>query len=124
MKTLIFAYKGHLGSFTDLENGKFINNPKEPGQLGCVISTKEALINKEAAEMLRNAAREGGSFASIMLTKHSDGSGSSIGLLGGGKMYFGEKIEIGRTCDKSIINDIEIDETIVPEDFKAFIDKK
>lgn len=28
MKTKIFAYKGHLGAETNIEEGKFINDPK------------------------------------------------------------------------------------------------
>lgn len=124
MKTQIFAYKGNLGATTDLENGKFINKPLDPGQLGCVISTKEASITTEAKELLKRARREGGSFAEIMLTRHSDGSGTSIGFLGFRKHNFGKDFCVSRDCDLSVLDDIEVIEEAAPEDYRSFIDKR
>lgn len=124
MKAQIFAYKGNLGATTDPENGKFLNKPLEEGQLGCVISTKEVMITAEAKELLKKARREGGSFAEIMLIKHNDGSGSSVGLLGFRKHHFGQDFCISRDCDLSVLDDIEIVETEAPEGYRQFIDKR
>lgn len=124
MKTRIFAYKGNLGATTDLENGKFLNDLTKPDQLGCVIDTKEVEITKDAKELIKKAKREGGSFAEIMLTKHTAG-GSSIGLLGFGKHQFGKDFNIGRDCDLSVLDDcIEMNDDIIPEDYKIFINSK
>ena len=118
MKTKIFAHNGVVGAETDLENGKFINDINGGGQLGCVIHTNECQITKEAKGLIRNARREGGSFAAIMLTKHADDSGSSIGLFGFGKhMFAGEDLCIGRTCEVSVLEDMEEVEIDVPKEF-------
>jgi hypothetical protein len=123
MRTKIFTYRGVIGAETDLDSGVFINNPKGGGQLGCVISTTEIDITKEAKEIIKNSPREGGSFAPIMLTRHSDGSGSSIGLMGFWKhLFIGEDLCIGRTCDTSILDDCTEVEMEVPEDFKSVVD--
>ena len=123
MRTKIFAYKGVIGAETDIVNGKFINDPKSRGQLGCVISTKEIDITKEAKKLIKSAPREGGSFAPIMLTKHSDGSGSSIGLFGFYKHIFsGEDLCIGRTCETSVLDDCNETEIEIPDEFKEVVD--
>ncbi len=123
MKTKIFAYKGHVAAVTDLKEGVFLNKPLEAGQLGCVVHTTEAEITQEAKDAIKqNHHREGGSFASMMLTKHADGSGSSIGLMGHGKHYFGTNPDIGRDCDLSVLDDIAVVEMEVPADYKEFID--
>jgi hypothetical protein len=123
MKTKIFSHNGVIGAETDIENGKFINDIKAEGQMGCVISTKEVLITKDAIEILKNAERESDSFAPIMLTKHSDNEGS-IGLLGFGMHLFkDEDLCIGRDCDISILDDCEIlPDTEIPVEFKTFAD--
>ena len=105
------------------EDSKFINDPTDPGQLGAVIDTKELDITKEAKDVLRTASREGGSFAPLMLTKHGDGSGSSIGVMGYGKIMFNkEDIKIGRDCSVEILDDLEDAEIAIPEDFKEAVD--
>lgn len=124
MKTKIFTYKGNLAAETDLINGKFINNPLSPGELGCVIDTAEVEITKEAKELIRKASREGGSFSEIMLTKHANNidSKSSIGLMGGNKHHFGTSFSIGRDCDLSVLEDCTEVEMEAPQDYKKFID--
>ena len=123
MKTKIFAYKGVVGAETDMEDGKFLNDPQGGGQLGCVIDTKEIEITKEAKELIRNARREGGSFAAIMLTKHTEG-GSSIGLFGFGiHMFGGEDLCIGRTCTTSVLDDCDEVELELPEGFKTAVEE-
>jgi len=120
----IFAYKGALGAETDIDNGTFLNDPKGPNQMGVVIPSSEVDITKEAKELLKNASRESGSFSGIMLTKHSDGSGNSIGLLGFWKhLFLKDDITIGRDCDKEIIDDFN--ETIIeiPQGFKDAVNK-
>jgi len=127
MKTQIFAYKKNLGATTDIEGGTFINNIKAPGQLGCVVSTSEIQISKEAKELIRKASREGGSFAEIMLTKHSNSDEhgkSSIGLMGFRLHHFGKDFNISRDCELSVLEDCEevVDNT--PDGYKDFIDEK
>ena len=130
MKTKIFTFEGHLGAETDLRDGKFLNDPMAAGQLGCVISTSEIQITQEAIDLIKKAPREGGSFAEIMLTPKHDGAivdkneKSAIGLMGFGKMYFGTGFKISRDCDTDILNDCEIVEMEVPDDFKEFITNK
>jgi len=124
MRTKIFAYKGVIGAETDIDNGDFLNNPKAGGQLGCVIHTKEVDITKEAKRLIKSARREGGSFAPIMLTKHSDGSGSSIGLMGFYKhLFYDEDLCIGRTCDTSVLEDCNETEIEIPVEFMSIVDK-
>lgn len=123
MPTLkIFAYKGHVGALIDMD-GKFINNPKGGGQLGCVVDVTETTITKEAKEILKGVGREGGSFAPLMLTEHHDG-GASIGVMGFGAVYLGKQsdIKIGRTCDKSALDRCTLTEEEAPADFKEAID--
>jgi hypothetical protein len=127
MRTKIFFYKDVLGAETDIENGKFLNDPKGGGQLGVVVPVEEIDITPAAVEALKNAKREGGSFAPVMLTKHSDQSESkaSIGLFGFGKHLFtGEDLCIGRTCDKSILELCNVADFELPEDFKEYIDSE
>lgn len=122
MKTQIFEYKGNLGATTDFENGKFINDPKAPGQLGCVIDVNEIEISENAKNLIRSANREGGSFAELMLTEHGDG-GASIGLMGGVKHHFGKNFSIGRTCSLSVLDKIISTNIEAPDDYKSFIDE-
>lgn len=123
MKTKIFAYKGALGAETDLDKGNFLNNPKDVGQLGCVISTKEIQITQEAKDLLKKAPREGGSFAPIMLTEASDDFESSLGLMGFWKhLFVGEDLCIGRICQTSVLDDCEVVEMEIPKEFRELID--
>jgi hypothetical protein len=127
MKTKIFAYKGHLGAETNIEEGKFINDPKSPGQLGVVVDIKEIEITKEAKEILKKAKKNGGSFSEVMLTRHADGnkdSVASIGLVGFYKHHFGKDVMIGRDCDTSIIDLMSDSEIEIPKDYKEFIDEQ
>lgn len=127
MKTKIFAYRGVVGAETDLENGKFLNKldgGSMVGQLGCIVSTSEILITEEAKEAIANAPREPGSFAPIMLTRHSSDIGSSIGLLGMGKHLFAsEDLCISRECDLSVLDDCEVAELEIPSEFKKVVDE-
>ena len=122
----IFAYNGNLGMIINAE-GKFINDPFSPGQLGAVISTNEVEISKEAKELIKKANREGGSFAELMLTTHADSSveshgKSSIGVMGMGYVHLGTNFSIGRTCSLSALEDCTEVENNPPEDYKAFVD--
>jgi hypothetical protein len=128
MKARIFSHKGVVGAITDLENGKFLNDPKAKAQLGCVISTDEVQITKEAKEIIKGAPREGGSFAAIMLTKHHESivetkGKSSIGLMGYGYHVFnGPDLCISRDCDLSVLEDCEEVDLEVPSDFIQLVD--
>ena len=126
-KTLqLFAYKGHLGSMADMDNGSFLNDLSNGQQLGVVVHSRDVEMTSEAKDVLRQARREGGSFAAIMLTAHADGSGSSLGVGGFGHMHFGpEEIAIGRDCDLSVLDDCETnDEIEVPQDFKDLVEQE
>jgi len=124
-----FTYKGHLAAEIDMDGGKFINDPKAKGQLGCVISTTEVGMTTEAKAMIKKAKRDSGSFSELMLTAHHpsihETSGkSSIGILGGSKVYYGlpGSFSIGRTCTISVVDDCETIEMEAPADYKKFID--
>lgn len=122
-RTKVFAYKGVLGAIVS-PGGKFLNDPRAEGQLGCVIDSRDVEITPEAKRLLRQAPRQGGSFASIMLTRHADGSGSSLGLLGFGYvMYHGEDLAIGRDCDLSVLDDMVEIEIDLPKGFRIVVDK-
>lgn len=124
MKTKIFSYKNFIGAETDLDKGKFLNNPKAEGQLGCVVPVEEILITKEAKNLLLKAKREGGSFASMMITKHEK-EGGSIGLLGHWKhAYCLDDAVLSRDCDLSLLNDLEEVNIDIPEDFMEYVDSK
>lgn len=115
MKTRIFAHKGNLGVVT---GDKFINDPTAPGQLGSVVDPKECVITTEAKELIKKSRRAGGSFAELMLDKNS------IGVMGWGHIDFGDDFEIGRDCQLSVLDDLEVDENILPEEYKTHIDSK
>ena len=120
----LFAYKGHVAAEIDI-NGKFLNDIHQAGQLGAVISTSEIEITKEAKEIIKNAKREGGSFAELMLTKHTnpeEHGKSSMGILGFGKVHLGDDFSIGRDCDVSILEDCSEVEIDISDEYKSFID--
>ena len=122
----IFAYNGNLGMIVNAE-GKFINDPFAPGQLGSVISTNEVEISREAKDLIKKANREGGSFAELMLTSHAGAAvkahgKSSIGVMGMGYVHLGSDFSIGRTCSLSALEDCAEIENNPPEDYKAFVD--
>ena len=122
----IFAYKGNVGVEIDHENGKFLNDPNAGGQMGCVISTSEVAISKEAKDIIMACKQGGGSFSELMLTEHADADPSagksSIGVMGFGKIHLGTDFEIGRTCTKSVLNDCTEVPNVVPQDYMDFID--
>lgn len=119
----IFAYRGHLGVDIDM-TADFINDPQSKSQMGCVIDSKNILMTSEAKELIRTAQREPGSFAPIMLTRHSDGARSSMGFLGFGKiLYKPEDILIGRDCDMSVLDDIKEHDIPIPAEFSGAIDE-
>ena len=122
MTAKIFEYKGNIGVEIDMKDGKFINDPFQQNQLGCVIDSKEVEISPSAVEFIKKARREGGSFAEFMLTKHADGSGSSIAIMGAYKVNYGERIMIGRDCSLSVLEDCNIIESEAPDDYKEYID--
>ena len=126
MKTKIIAYKGNIGIKIP-KTGIFINDPMKPGQLGCVISTSEIEITKEAKDVIRKAKRDDGSFAELMLTKHDKSivnkyGESSIGVMGFGNVNLGNDFCISRDCNLSVLNDCTETEIVVPNDYKDFID--
>lgn len=123
MTAQIFTYKGNLGISIDMEDGKFLNDVYHPGQLGCVIPTEEVEISPDAKQYIKNLPREGGSFAPLMLTKHTDGT-SSIGILGFGKVNLGKEGTISRDCDLSVLDDCKETEIEAPDDYKGFIDNE
>ena len=120
----IFAYKGNVAVEIDMDNGKFINDLTQPGQLGCVIDSKEVEITQEAKDIIFKAKREGGSFSELMLTEHADGSGSSIGVLGFGKCFLGKDFKIGRDCEKGVLEHLEVVDKEAPQDFQDFINSQ
>lgn len=118
----IFAYEGYVGAQINMD-GKFLNNPDSQHELGCVIHTRDVTITPTAVNIIKRARRGNGSFAELMLTRHSDGS-SSVGLLGRGKVMLGRDFHIGRECDTSVLQDCTVCEFAIPDDFVAYIIEK
>ena len=129
-KTLtIFSYKGSVGANSDLENGKFINDINGSGQMGVVVAVENVVITSEALDLMKtNFRREGGSFASTMVTRsETDDYPSSIAVMGFGMhgVAICTQVEYSRDCDLTVLDEIEVDDKIiVPEDFIAFIDEE
>lgn len=116
MKTLkIFEHKGVIGAQSNIETGTFLNDPTGAGQLGVVVAVEHAQITQGAKQILLDCPRDGGSFAPIMLTTARDGSGYSVALMGARKHMMPDPT-IGRTCDREVLNRIEVvDFEIDPE---------
>jgi len=129
-KTLkIFAYKNSVGAVSDMENGSFINDVKADGELGISVSVHDTVITSEALKIMKtNFKKNSGSFSNVMLTRSkTDKYPNSIGLLGFGKhgIAINESVTYGRECDVSVLNEIDIDDSIdIPEDFILFIDSQ
>lgn len=116
-----FAHDGVVGAVADLEDGIFANDIHGKGQLGIVVLVEHCAISEEAKAILKGSKREGGSFASLMLTEHNDGK-ASVGLLGFGK-YLVEPV-IGRLCQLSVLEKITVIPNNPPRDFIEFVNKK
>ncbi len=124
---VFFEYKGAIAAQIDIEEGSFLNNPKDKGQMGCIVKTSNIGLPKEVKEaILKDHHRKGGSFASMMLTKHTNGN-CSIGLLGFSKFLLRESskdsIEISRNCDLSVLDECVEIENNPPQGFINYIDK-
>lgn len=124
---VFFEYKGAIAAQIDMEEGSFINDPKAKNQMGCVVKASDIGLPKEVKEaILKDYHREGGSFASMMLTKHDSGN-CSIGLLGFGKVLIravrGMDIEISRNCDLSVLDACVEIPNDPPQDFINYVDK-
>lgn len=127
MATLsIFEYKGIVGGNTDMINGKFRNDVKQPGQMGCVVSAEDTIVSPAALALLRKSKREGGSFAQFMLTACSDGT-NDVCVLGFNKHMITDDIsnkiiKIGRECDLSVLDHVIVQDIEAPEDFKEYVE--
>lgn len=129
VKTKIFTYKGWIG-IQSSENSEGLIAKPGGGNMGVVLSTSACEITPEAKAVFKNAGREGGSFASFMLTEHagapSEHGKSSIGWLGG---YLNaapfSAVKLGRDCNKSVLEDMtEVADMEIPIEFMDFIDKQ
>lgn len=121
MKTQIFAYKNIVGISA---GDKFINDPTQPGQLGCVVDIKEIEISQEAFDVLGKLKKCGGSFADVMCWK---GAGLNEGQtyfawLGGFKTMITLQNEADRDFNPSLLKPQIVDNLEVPQDFKNTID--
>lgn len=121
-----FEYKGAIGALSDLSDPtQYINDITEPNQMGVLIESGKVGMPTEVIELFKNNfKREGGSFAGIMLTKHSDGK-ASIGILGGGSHLIcnpKETIFISRDCDLSVLDLCQTVKNEPPEGFIAHVD--
>lgn len=131
-KTLtIFAYKNSVAAIID-KDGTFLNDINDKNQLGCVIDVMSASITQSAKDYIKNNySREGGSFASFMLTKHANNESASIAIVGkpGYKIISCDGVvEIGRTCSLEVLDMIGLDNEIETSNeyvqFVNYIDSK
>jgi hypothetical protein len=113
MKTKIFAYKGRVGI---LAGDKFVNDPSQPNQLGCVVKLSEVEVSREAFEILNNIKRSHDDIGDVMCW------GECFAWLGGPKTMLNDKAEGDNSYQPSLlvnyIADVEI-----PEEFKNAVDK-
>lgn len=131
-RTKIFVYNGFLGIESGFDVDGLIADPQsQPGSLGFVIKTDCIEITTEAKDAFKRAKRDGGSFATTMLTEHDpsivDKHGkSSFGFLGGPLfMQKVSELEIGRTCTLSSLDDMILNDAMeIPDGFKVAVDKE
>ena len=113
----VFSHKHVIGVTIDVENGTFLNDPTQAGQLGCVIPIAEIVITPEAKELLRNAKREGGSFAPNMIMN------DSIGFLGFSHCAFDTtEPVISRDCILATLDLLKTEAIEVPTDFIEYVE--
>ena len=120
-----FEYNGAIGAEIDIDKGTFLNDPKAPGQMGTVTDVKYIGMPEEVKQaILTRYKREGGSFASMMISKSS--KEDNIGLLGGYAACLAtsktSRIQISRDCDLSVLDSCIKIENNPPQDFKDYID--
>lgn len=112
MKTKIFEYKGHVG----IQAGdKFINDPDQPGQLGCLVDISEIEISKEAFDVLKTVKKSHDAIGDVMAF------GTTFGWMGGYKYLLHPKAEGDRDYEPSILES-RITEVEIPDDFKKVVD--
>jgi hypothetical protein len=120
---VIFSHGKIIGATTDIANGTFINDPKNPLQLGCAVDVKHVIITAEAKALIKGCVRSGGSFGLLMLTEHADPSGefveASVSVFGKWiHMFDTSGPLLGRDCDLSVLDKIEVDYSIeIPKEF-------
>lgn len=117
MKTKIFAHKGIIG----IQAGnKFINDPGQPGQFGCVVDVKEVEINQEAFDCLQQIAKGPDSLGDIMCW--SAAGKNCFGWIGGPMMIIKpDTVEADRDYNPDLLKD-SICELEIPKDFKDAVD--
>lgn len=129
MKAHIFCYKGYIGVKTDLENGKFLNNPKDPTELGCMISVNQTTISTEAFDRFKKGYRRDykNPIGDIMLTKHPEEIKGkfrySITIFGSGIHFLGKTPRITKDCFLNALGAMELVPNNVPPEFKQMIDE-
>lgn len=122
----IFEYKGGIAAISDPSKyEELLNNLSTGSHMGIVMKTEDVGITEEAMKRLKKARREAGSFAAIMLTKHDPSiheiaGKSSLCLFGfENHLFCGDDLCIGRTCDLSALDDVEVI-TLEPEELEGF----
>lgn len=121
MKTQIFAYKNIVGISA---GDKLVNDPCQPGQLGCIVDINEIEISREAYNILRTLKKCRGSLGDVMCWSCTDPDEGEayFGWLGGFKAMITKETEGDRDFNPSLLKSQIVENLIVPEDFKNAID--
>lgn len=115
--TKIFAYNGRVG----IEAGdKFINDPTQEGQLGCVVDLKDVIISREALGILMKIGKSLDSIGDVMCWECDNGQ-QCFAWLGGFKHLVHMRAEGDRDYDPTLLES-RIKKVDPPKDFIDYID--
>ncbi len=123
-KTQVHAYRGIVFINSAFDAPGFVNNPKDPGQMGCIVKTSEIDISPEALRIIqtyKNSADDLG----VLDVLHNDENGTMLAWLGGPKTIIGpEEMEAGANdTDYSKLKASEDVEYEIPEGLEEILDK-
>lgn len=122
----IYVYNGVVGA-TVFEEGSFLNDISDENQLGVIVDVKNVSITQKAKDYIEsNYVRLNESFSYFMLTLNPNKESADVGLIGGTGVRIisnDGKVEIGRLCDISVLDMMNINDDIESsEDYREFVE--
>lgn len=116
--TRIFAHNGRVG----IEAGdKFINDPTQPGQLGCIVDLKYVVISREALDVLKKVKKSHDAIGDVMCWQCDDGM-QCFGWMGGMKYLLHTNADADRDYNPSLLES-RVQQVDAPEDFIKVLKK-
>lgn len=113
-KTKIFEYKGYVGI---VAGDSLVNDPTQPGQLGCIVSLKDVEISQAAFEILKGIPKSNDDIGDVMCWDEF------FGWMGGPAKVLSKESEGDRDYNPNLLSDY-IAEVEPTQSFKDFIDNK